>query len=236
MFILFLVTLAAQLFSLAFGGKYPEQSFVEMLLPSLLFLTVLTIPSCWFGLKFGPGLGLGRSRSGGGGNVFPVSLQILLKDMAQTVPVALLLGGGFLLLRQYTEAYLPAEIPAYGHRGVLGGFAVTIGAAVGEEVWFRLGLMTFMVWCVATLTGCEQPSSASIAAIIVIASAAFAAAHLPQLISFGAGSAFAIGGTLLGNIVVGSFYGWCYWRKGLVIAIVGHFSVNLVLHIIPAFL
>lgn len=144
-------------------------------------------------------------------------------------------GGLLLLIRQLSAPYLPPEIPAYGHRGVIGGLAASFGAAVAEEVWFRLGLMTLMIWCAARLLKDRTPRPTAVWTIIVFSSVAFGMAHLPQLISYGAGSPFAIGGTVIGNTVVGILYGWCYWKMGLFAAMIAHFSVDVVIHVLPAF-
>lgn len=70
--------------------------------------------------------------------------------------------------------------------------------------------------------------------IIVITSLGFGMAHWPQLVSYGAGSPVAMAGTLFGNGVVGILYGWCFWRRSLLAAMVAHFSVDVVLHVLPA--
>jgi hypothetical protein len=144
-------------------------------------------------------------------------------------------GGLLLLIRQISKPYLPAEIPDYGHRGVLGGLSVSFGAAVAEEVWFRLGLMTLMIWCVVRFSGDRTTRPLVAWTIIVFTSVAFGMAHLPQLMSYGAGSPFAIGGTVIGNTAVGILYGWCYWKRSLVAAMVAHFVVDIVIHVLPAF-
>jgi len=58
--------------------------------------------------------------------------------------------------------------------------------------------------------------------------------HLPQLMSYGAGSPFAIWATIIGNSLVGTMYGWCYWRRSFIAAVIAHFSVDLVIHALPA--
>jgi len=44
--LLFAITVLAQMVSLAFGRLDSEQSFSRILLPSLLFVSVMTIPAC----------------------------------------------------------------------------------------------------------------------------------------------------------------------------------------------
>jgi len=229
------LTVAAQLVSLAFGRANEEQSFSSIVLPSVLFLSGITLPAIWLGIALGRQIGLGAPLFTGLLFGTPGSIQKLGRDACLACVLGVALGGTLLLIRQICEPHLPPEIPAYGHRGVLGGLAVSLGAAVAEEVWFRLGLMTLLVWCIARLLGDRKPRPLLVWTIIVITSVAFGMAHLPQLMSFGAGSPFAIGGTVLGNTAVGILYGWCYWKRSLIAAIVAHFSVDIVIHVLPAF-
>jgi membrane protease YdiL (CAAX protease family) len=41
---------------------------------------------------------------------------------------------------------------------------------------------------------------------------------------------------MLGNTLVGIACGWLYWQRGLIAAILAHFSIDLVLHVVPALL
>lgn len=68
----------------------------------------------------------------------------------------------------------------------------------------------------------------------VLAALAFGLIHLPQLAQFGAATPTAIAGTLLGNGIGGVVCGWLCWRRSLVAAILAHFAVYLVLHVLPA--
>ena len=234
MFGLYLAVMAAQLISLAFGRIDASQSFASIALPSVVYLTVLTLPACWIGLTAGRQLGLGIFRSGLRGSTTSGRTGNAGRDIGIAVVLGLLLGAAFLALRFVCQPYLPPEIPALGFRGVGGGLAVSLGAAIGEEVWFRFGLMSALVWVVGRVMRVGQPPDAVFWVVIVLASMGFALAHLPQLLSYGASAPFAIGGTIVGNVVVGILYGWSYWRMGLVAAIAAHFSVDLVMHVVSA--
>ena len=109
-----------------------------------------------------------------------------------------------------------------------------LGAAVAEEVWFRLGLMTILIWLLARWLGHTAVRPALAWSVITLTAFAFGLAHLPQLTAFGAASPAAVVATVAGNCVVGMLYGWCYWRMGLIAAMVAHFSVDVLLHVLPA--
>jgi hypothetical protein len=227
-------TIVAQLISLAFGRADEGRSFASIVLPSVLFLSAITLPLGGLGIALGRQIGLGVPLVAALLSRQPGSLQKLRRDASVGAVPGLALGGMLLLLRLISEPYLPPELPALGHRGALGGLSVSLGAAVAEEVWFRLGLMTVLVWCAARLLGHQDTRPVVAWSVIAITSLGFGMAHLPQLMSYGAGSPFAIAGTLFGNGVVGILYGWCYWRRSLVAAMIAHFSVDVVLHVLPA--
>ena len=232
--VLYVLTLAAQFTSLAFGRIQPEHDFATMLLPSLLFLSVLTLPALWIGLRLGPALGLGAPRFAALLARQPGAMRALARDWVVAGTAGALLGAIFLSVRYAAQPYLPAALPEPGFRGVLGGLAVSFGAAVGEEVWFRLGLMTLLVWAVTRLAGKRKPSGVAVWSVIIIAAFGFGLAHVPQMVAFGAASPVAVASTVLGNVSVGVLYGWCYWRRGLLAAMIAHFSADIVLHVLPA--
>jgi hypothetical protein len=144
------------------------------------------------------------------------------------------LGLALLGVRVLLQPWLPDAIPDYGFRGAGGGLAVSIGASVAEEVWFRLGLMTLLVWLATRFRRDRAATAAMLWAVILLVSVGFGAAHLPQLAAHGAASPFAVAATLLGNVCVSTLYGWFYWKHGVLAAMAAHFSVDLVLHVLPA--
>lgn len=221
---LYILTLVAQLANLLYLSSNQGQSFSEILIPSLLFLSLLTLPSLWVGFTLGRKLNLGIINQGaraGEGTLFAIASGLLL-------------GAALLGLRWLLLSYLPSELPEYGFRGPIGGLLVSLGAAVGEEVWFRFGLMTLLLYVCTKLIKKEQLPPKIAVIVILLVAFGFGLAHLPQLLSYDAGSTFAIYATILGNVAVGSLYGWCFWRYGLLSAIAAHFSLDVVLHVLPA--
>ena len=234
--VLFLVTLMAQLANQWYLAAKNHASISEFLLPSLIFLSVLTLPSIWIGVALGSKLGLGIIQ-----NQPPLATHSQDSGIGFSIATGLLLGAFLLILRWILTPYLPAEIPEYGFRGPIGGLLVSLGAAIGEEVWFRFGLMTLLLFITKKLFELKEDSSKQLSnksamMVILIVAFGFGLAHLPQLNSFGAGTHFAIWATILGNVAVSTLFGWCYWRYGLLASITAHFSVDIVLHVLPAFM
>jgi membrane protease YdiL (CAAX protease family) len=104
----------------------------------------------------------------------------------------------------------------------------SVGAGVREEVWLRLGLMTFFVWLAARLARQSAPGAGLIWSANLIACLLFGAMHLPQAAALLGLTAPLVAFVFLGNGVPGLIFGWLYWRKGLVAAMVSHTVADIV--------
>jgi len=232
--ILVVFTIVLQLGSVAYNSTESLEDFKSALLPSILFLGLTTIPLGWIGIWLGRQIGLGTPLLAALLRNQPGAKGQLIEDARIAMLLGLSMGAGLVLLRIATEPFLPPEIPAFGHRGFWGGLMVSAAAAVGEEVWFRLGLMTITLWAIVRVLGHKEIQPSIAWPVIVVISVAFGLVHLPQLMSYGAGSPFAIWATIIGNSAVGIMYGWCYWRRSFIAAVIAHFAVDVVLHALPA--
>ena len=229
--ILVSLTLVTQLVTIAYTS---DQSFADIFLPSTVVLLIVSTPLAALGLLLGPRIGLGA----------PLLTALLTRragasrEAARVAAFSAVIGlslGLFLwLLRLVTVDWLPPDLPELGHRGAIGGILVSMSAAIGEEVWLRLGVMTILAWLLVRALGRDNLSPGIAWAAIVLSAVAFGAIHLPQLAAAGAASPVGIVATMLGNTVVGIACGWLFWRYGIVAAIMAHFAVDLVLHVIPA--
>jgi Type II CAAX prenyl endopeptidase Rce1-like len=121
------------------------------------------------------------------------------------------------------------------------GLLASIGAGIREEIWLRFGLLTFFVWLGVVLirpfVGRSQNPPPLIFWIANAAAAlSFAAIHIPQaqlLLGLTAGMLVFI---FVGNGVPGLVFGWLYWRRGLIAAMIAHFGLDLVLKVlVPLF-
>lgn len=229
--LLIALTVGAQLASVAYTSA---QTFSAILLPSALALLAVTVPLAAVGLWLGDKIGLGTPLLSALLSGCPGAGQRLARDAGQAIALGLVVGVFLLVLRVISVQFLPPELPEFGHRGALGGLLVSISAAIGEEVWLRLGVMTILAWLVLRLLGQPELNPRVAWAAIVMAALAFGAIHLPQLAAAGAATPMGIITTILGNTMVGIVCGWLYWQRGLIAAILAHFSVDLVLHVLPA--
>jgi membrane protease YdiL (CAAX protease family) len=222
-----------QLASVAFTS---DKDFLDIFLPSAIALLLISAPLAASGLLLGPKIGLGAPLLTALLTRSPGALRGVVKVIGLAAGIGLSLGLFLWLLRLATVESLPPTLPELGHRGAIGGLLVSVGAAIAEEVWLRLGVMTILAWVLVRALGQRHLTPGIAWVAIVISALVFGAIHLPQLAAAGAASTIGITATMLGNSVVGIACGWLFWKHGIVPPIVAHFAIDLVLHVLPAVL
>lgn len=105
----------------------------------------------------------------------------------------------------------------------------SIGAGVSEEIMLRLFVMSIVAFLLLKVI----PSrNASIRIAIVTASLLFGAMHLPLASSIGT-LTFASGAVVvLANAAAGTAFGWLYWKRGLVAAMISHTFLDLIIKVL----
>ena len=68
--------------------------------------------------------------------------------------------------------------------------------------------------------------------IILGAALLFGAGHLPAAAQVWPLDAIVVARVLLLNALAGVVFGWLYWKRGLEVAMLAHFSADLVLHVV----
>ena len=111
------------------------------------------------------------------------------------------------------------------------GLLASFYGAIPEELLMRLGLMTFLVWIGARLTRASVPRPAVVWTAIVITALLFGAGHLPTTATVLSLTPLVIARALLLNGIGGIVFGWLYWKRGLLAAMLAHFSADIVLHV-----
>lgn len=115
------------------------------------------------------------------------------------------------------------------------GFLASFYGGISEEVMLRLFFLTLLVWLGSLISRTEEgrPHRLTFWIANVLAAVLFGLAHLPATAAMGLPlDTFMIIRAVVLNGVLALAFGWLYWTRGLESAIVGHFSVDIVLHVI----
>ncbi|AFH59399.1 CPBP family intramembrane glutamic endopeptidase [Paenibacillus caseinilyticus] len=108
---------------------------------------------------------------------------------------------------------------------------------ITEELLLRLFAMTLIVWLLSKITGrtgARIPSGYFWCAIL-LSTLLFGIGHLPAAAGlYGALNAVIVARILILNGLLGIWFGYLYWKKGLEYAMVSHMSADLCLHVVFA--
>ena len=115
------------------------------------------------------------------------------------------------------------------------GLLASFYGGINEEILLRLFLMTLLVWIFFKIKKTEEgkPTKVGIWLAIIIAAIIFGAGHLPTVAAITALNAPIVAYIIILNSVGGIIFGWLYWKKGLESAMIGHFTTDIILHVIP---
>lgn len=187
-----------------------------------------------FGMRMGHGVGLGspllQGWFGGPRTATMATLRpwhsILLGVLAGAVII-----GVSLLLDPMLPPQLHPAAAAPGATTAIEGLLASFYGGIAEELQLRLFLMTLLVWML-TLAGRQRPRAPLFWLAIVIAAIAFGAGHLPAADKVWGLSSIVVVRTVALNAIGGVVFGWLYWKRGIEMAMLGHFSADIVLHVI----
>lgn len=118
------------------------------------------------------------------------------------------------------------------------GFLASFYGGIGEEILLRLFLMTLIVWIIFKIkkTADGKPTAIGIWLAIIISAIIFGLGHLPITGAITSITPLIVFRAVLLNGIGGIIFGWLYWKKGLESAMIGHFSADIVLHVIYPFI
>ncbi|MCG6134733.1 MAG: CPBP family intramembrane metalloprotease [Nostoc sp. LLA-1] len=233
--ILLLASVFASMGTILYGLIIAHQvvSLAEVLLFAGLLTAIVTAPLAVLGLW---------SRSRQGLEVSSLA-KLLIKDglLINSLLLAVAFGcfcGIFVVFSDKAfYSFLPTEYRDIELPGSLPGFLAAFGAGINEEIWFRLGMLTGLMTFGCWLLKQYQASTALFWSTNVISALLFGVAHLPQFAFMMSGLSLAvIGAVLLQNGIVGLIFGWLYWHRGLLAAMLAHITADLAIHlIVPTF-
>ncbi len=156
-----------------------------------------------------------------------ISWKAILSSVLLAALAALFLLGLFELQKEYYPIANIISRPSKSFYAL-----VSFSAGITEEIMFRFGIMSLLIAVVQFLKKAENPSNQTIWTSIIISAIFFGLIHLPLQKNFVELTPFTIGITMLGNLITGSTFGWIFWKRGLLIAIIAHIAFDLVFHVI----
>ncbi len=114
------------------------------------------------------------------------------------------------------------------------GFLASFYGGIGEEILFRLFVMTLIVWIFFKIkkTSEGKPTTIGIWLAIIISAVIFGLGHLPVTGNMTGITPMIVAKVILLNGIAGIIFGWLYWKKGLESAMISHFSLDIILHVI----
>jgi hypothetical protein len=195
---------------------------------NVLFAGLLAFAPVAVGLKLGQPLGLSwppLRTPRGASQRFRAVGGALIRSAALGVASALAVLGSSKMVTFPDDGVL--TMPSWSS-ALLGSF----GAGIREEIWFRFGLLTLILWGLAKLTRDKAPNRGAFWTANVLAALAFGAIHLPQAAMIGTVTATVVAWVLMANGIVGLACGWLYWRQGIAAAMVCHGCADVVLKVI----
>ena len=155
------------------------------------------------------------------------SFKKLLYPIGFSIILALVILLVHKLIRYYYPVTSVIERPSKPFYAI-----VSFSAGITEEIMFRLGLMSFIIALIQLFKKETKPTNTVVWVGIIITAICFGLMHLPLSKSFSNFTLVTVASTMIGNLITGSFFGWVYWKRGLLMAIIVHIVWDLVFHVI----
>jgi hypothetical protein len=223
-------TVAVLMDPAAGGPVDPRLVWLSAVVEALLFLAPASAVGVWLGKKVGLGPRLLRelvSRIPGG-----------WKHLRSSLLPTTLVGSTLGVLGFFAQYSLPEGVlgPGLDNPSTFEYFLSSLSAGLTEEIFFRLGLLTFFVWAIRLVVKKPALNTPSLWAGNILVALIFAAAHLPHILTFGSISSDLLFPIVMVSCSASLVMGWLYMRYSLISAIVAHFIVDLVVYVIPRLL
>jgi hypothetical protein len=193
----------------------------------LVFLTLASAAGTWLGERVDLRSGLREIVSG-----TPGCWKRLRSALVPGTLVGLALG----VLGLVSQGGVPKDalIPELNNPNALAWTLRAVSAALTEEIGFRFGLMSLLVWVIRSLAGGAAFRRPSLWIGNLLSALVFAAAHFPQLELQRYGLSLLIP-FVVSSTSTGMILGWLFMRYNLVSAITAHLVVDLVANALPRF-
>jgi membrane protease YdiL (CAAX protease family) len=216
----------------AAGGPInPSTVWLRAILEAVLILT----PASAVGLLLGKRIGLGAifpcdldkdPSTGSTQSIFNILVPSLIVGVALALP-----GLTSWLFIQQTDFGPGSDNPT-----IVEWLLRSMSAALTEEIAFRYGLMTLLIWLINRIVKSKSIRDPIFWIGNAFAALVFAGAHLPPLLVVDAPNWGLVILVFVFNGLAGMVLGWIFLRYSLMAAILAHFIANFIQHVIPRIL
>jgi len=161
-----------------------------------------------------------------------------LSELAKVaVPAGIFVGlaiifGDWVFIRAGDLNFPVVEVPIWK-----GALASLYGGIV-EEILIRLFLMSVMVWVFGFIWRPTngKPSATAVWVAIIVSAVLFGLGHLPATALLVELTPIVVLRAIVLNGIGGLVFGWLFWKRGLMTAMLAHFSADIVLQVVlPVF-
>ena len=217
-------------------GVPTSAAFAISIIQSALILGLMTYTGLWAAGKLGLGAPLVEALVYK--RALPYKFRLRgVQAIALGVAAALLIAGLDLLV--FSTVLESLEIETQVNIAVWKGFAASFYGGITEEIQLRLFLLSFVAlglrYIVGLVSGARDAVGLSAGVFWtanVIAAVAFGLGHLPATAELMPLTPLVLARAIVLNGVVGLVAGYLYWRRGIEMAMLCHFSADIVLHVL----
>lgn len=156
----------------------------------------------------------------------------IFKTIITSILFGVFIGIVLLGLLKIQEYVLPMGTAKSKHPSATPNLFASFSAGITEEIIFRLGFMSLIVSAILYLNKTKEPSNRNIWTGNIITALLFGLIHIPMSSNYFELTPIVIGTTVIGNVVTGTTFGWIFWRYGLIMAMIAHFTFDIVFHVI----
>ncbi|MBT3634774.1 MAG: CPBP family intramembrane metalloprotease [Candidatus Marinimicrobia bacterium] len=161
----------------------------------------------------------------------PVSELINWKPILSSVTLAIVIATALLGLFELHKWLYP--VLAFQERpSKIYYVIVSFVAGTNEEIIYRLCLMSVLIATIQYFKKLDKPTDKIVWTGILFAALIFGLMHFPITSNFFKLTPFTIAVTMIGNLITGTTFGWIFWKRGLLVAIVSHIAFDIVFHVI----
>jgi membrane protease YdiL (CAAX protease family) len=205
-----------------------DQPLSFIVLVSIIQTAILLAVAVFFGLKLSKRLGIPTLAlfDPNSPTKDKLSNTILLAVSAGIATGILIMLGDI-----FFGLFIPQLTIANAGVAIWKTLLASLYGGIVEELLLRLFLMLLIVFILAKLFKSEKPTDNGMImwSAIIISAVIFGLGHLPITASLATITTIVVLRAIVLNGIGGLVFGWLFWKKGLEVAMIAHFTADIVL-------